>query len=319
MTAIPSLTVPVQPSARPAIKAVAPSPPATAGDQVELSRTVLANRISAVLNVGAIAACGLIGAGAAALTAGALPALAVAGLVGLGALAGSVGALFLSDRNANDAFRGLRTVAKRIADHLPGLAARIKPSEAERRIASAPRLTEDERRAFIDRLQPGDVVLDCTSNGVSFMVIVKTCGGKCDYTHAMMYDGDGKVLHSTDGGSQRGDLFTVLGKASHALAIRPDWKPGEAGRALQHGVDILGRPYDWFASMNEKRLGCAEMVYHMLMAGAPESDMKLQTTLGHVYPAPRDFLTLKGATVVAEAGQDRSFWNDIRSAFRVND
>ena len=104
----------------------------------------------------------------------------------------------------------------------------------------------------------------------------------------MMYEGCGQILHSTGAnGSHRSSLDDALKTATHAIAIRPAYHGQQAKDVLLHAQELLGRPYDWFADMKDDRLGCAEMVYHALMHGAPDSDMSMQTTLGHPYPAPR--------------------------------
>lgn len=286
-------------------------------DVVSIEQRVAANRISTALHLTGIGA---------AMTAGAYGAASLLGssafTAGAAAVAGAAGALVLAckflERSKEDVGSPLRQLAVRTSESLNKVQQNPSAGWGEVETAVAPTLTPSERQQFTAKLQPGDILLNCSGNSLFFVAVAKLFGNRTDFTHAMVYEGNGQVLHSTGArGSHRSALDDTLANSSRVVAVRPAYAEGEAGQVVDEARNLLGRGYDWVPSLDDKRLGCAEMAYHALMRGAPSSHMQLYKTMGYSYPSPRDFLTLNDAETVAEAGHKKTFVGQLNTVFRA--
>lgn len=170
------------------------------------------------------------------------------------------------------------------------------------------RVGESEIREFEQNLQPGDVILTLSDDDPMFHTIVSAQRKPLDFTHAAMYAGNGKIIEANTDTGQVGyrDTDSVLGQKAHVVAVRPHYKDGEAEKVVQQAKGYIGRPYDWFLSLGDKRLGCVELPFHAIKNGAPDHQVPISNLWGLTsYIFPSDFVLTSDSEVVASAGLAR--------------
>ncbi len=171
--------------------------------------------------------------------------------------------------------------------------------------AKARDVTTEEVEKFKSKLQPGDILLTMSNDDPMFHWLISLKKGSSEHTHAALYAGDGQVLEANSEtgkvGYRESDL--VFGNKSHLLAIRPNYNEGEAEAVVTQAESYVGRPYDWFASLSEKRLGCVEVPFHALNHAAPEHQVPVTNLLGvKKFIFPSDLTKTSDSEIVASAG-----------------
>ncbi len=94
---------------------------------------------------------------------------------------------------------------------------------------------------------------------------IRTATGT-DYSHAILYIGDGKVIEAIDQGVVERDLSLALAEATLAVALRRRFMNDAAQKlVVQMARKFLGRPYDYVGAAgaglahNRGKAACASM------------------------------------------------------------
>ncbi|MBI2266298.1 MAG: hypothetical protein HYU64_14225 [Armatimonadetes bacterium] len=182
-------------------------------------------------------------------------------------------------------------------------------------------ITEEKRQEILRAIQPGDIILE-TNNAYPNWQRFEMLTMRSNYTHAAMYEGDGRFIEATTGdpsgaGVVRSDLAEYLHGPILVEVIRPPYKtPKDRESAVQYLRSQLGKPYDsGFNLKDDSAIYCAELVQRALQAVPKRIETPLIRTLGRTAVAPDSFQEIEGAKVVYSDGSN--FWKNMASHWPV--
>jgi uncharacterized protein YycO len=170
-------------------------------------------------------------------------------------------------------------------------------------------ISDEERNKILSVIQPGDVILETSDSHPNWQRLeIVTLGST--YTHAAIYEGDGKFLEATTGdpsgkGVIRTDLKEYLEGPIHVKIIRPPYKDADDIKAaLDHARSQLDKPYDSaFNYEDDDKIYCAELVKKALDTCPSGIETPMANTLftrltGKKAVGPDNFGEIEGAKVV---------------------
>ncbi len=179
-------------------------------------------------------------------------------------------------------------------------------------LSVAPMVSDERREKILSLVQPGDIILETNANYPTWQIMEKIAGGS-DYTHAAIYEGDGKFLEATTGhesgfGVGRTDLREYLQGRLDIQILRPPYKSKEdIDAALDYARSQIGKPYDSaFDYSEDEKQYCAEYVAKALKAMPNPIDTPTFQFLGREVVLPNDFKSIKGVESIYDDGA--SIW-----------
>ncbi len=183
-----------------------------------------------------------------------------------------------------------------------------------RRIPTTVREISDEQRDHVIGLvQPGDILLStsCDYPGLARMEFWTV---RSDYTHAAIYEGNGKFLEATTpGGVKRSDLREYAHGRQKLAVIRPPYKTAQDREAaLEYCRTQLGKEYDSafnaFKAGSDNEFYCSELVYKALKSMPNPIEAPTHTCFGKEAIAPDAFFSLDGAQTVFDGNS--GYWKN---------
>ena len=170
-------------------------------------------------------------------------------------------------------------------------------------------ISEEQRNKILSVIQPGDVILETSDAYPNWQRMeVVTLGSV--YTHAAIYEGDGKFLEATTGdpsgkGVIRTDLKEYLEGPIHIKIVRPPYKDANDVKvALDYARAQLDKPYDSaFNYEDDSKIYCAELVKKAIDQCPSGIETPMAHTLftkltGKKAVGPDNFAEIEGAKVV---------------------
>ncbi|MBM3462409.1 MAG: hypothetical protein FJX76_09930 [Armatimonadetes bacterium] len=180
-----------------------------------------------------------------------------------------------------------------------------------------PEYSAEKRKHILDNIQPGDVILE-TNNAYPGWQRLEFYTLRSSYTHAAIYEGNGKFLEATTpGGVQRTDLADYLTGRIQVAIIRPDYKsPTDVTSALDYCRGELGKPYDnKFNTHGNDEIYCAELVYKALKQMPNPIEAPTRKVFGKEAVGPDAFFEIPNAKVIHDDGS--AYWKNRLSNWPV--
>lgn len=161
-----------------------------------------------------------------------------------------------------------------------------------------------EKEKVLDLMQPGDIILE-NNDAYPVWQILEKMALNSDFTHAAIYEGDGKFLEATPGdpsgkGVLRSDLREYMDGRINLQIIRPPYKtPEDREAALNYAKAQLGKPYDAkFSQKDDDSIYCSELVQRALASMPNPINVAINSVLGKKVVSPDAFQKIPGAKVV---------------------
>ncbi|MGE0489524.1 MAG: hypothetical protein AB7S38_09950 [Vulcanimicrobiota bacterium] len=192
----------------------------------------------------------------------------------------------------------------------------------ERRIPTSFGVMDDQRRQrFLASLEPGDVILE-TNLAYPGWKQFEHYALQSNYTHAALYEGNGKFLEATPhGGVQRSDIEKYLNDTVKVAVIKMPYA-SEADRqaALDNFRAIRGKPYNrtpnFLSEEHPSAFGCTEAVtYSLENIPNPIKVPRTEFATGHTTVSPAAFFKVEGAVVKFDDQAD--YFDDQRHSWPV--
>lgn len=177
-------------------------------------------------------------------------------------------------------------------------------------------ITNDQKTEIKNLLQPGDILLSTDNEYPVFQFIEKVTLGT-DWTHMVMYMGDGKIAESTTIGekfSANKSLDKYL-NTYHVAVVRPNYKTeADKNFALQYMKDAEGRLYDpYYDTSDESMLYCSEAAYHAFRKMPNPINLPLTHTFGRDIVSPDAVLNNPNTKLIWSSGSN--YWKNQLSHY----
>ncbi|MEW6282506.1 MAG: hypothetical protein AB1758_28110, partial [Candidatus Eremiobacterota bacterium] len=174
----------------------------------------------------------------------------------------------------------------------------------ERRIpTSFPVPDENRRKKILDALEPGDVILETNLAYPGWKQLVYFTLDS-NYTHAALYEGEGKFLEATPhGGVQRSDLEKYFNDTVKLAILKmPYATQQDRQAAIDNFRSIRGMPYNrtanFLTTARPRAFGCTEAVTWCLEnLPNPIRVPRASFSTGHETVSPAAFFQIPGVEV----------------------
>lgn len=167
---------------------------------------------------------------------------------------------------------------------------------------------DEQRDQVLKDIRPGDIILETNDAYPGWQFLEKLVFGS-SYTHAAIYEGDGKFIEATTGdpsgkGVVRNDLKEYLEGRISLEIIRPPYKSEEDKEsALNYARSQLGKSYDSAFNQNDdKEQYCAELVQRALEAMPNPIKVPITNFFGKKAVGPNAFQKIPDGKVVFSTG-----------------
>ncbi len=181
-------------------------------------------------------------------------------------------------------------------------------------LSTTSEISKENKQKILDSIKPGDIILETDNNYPGWQVMEKIAGNS-DFTHAAIYEGDGKFIEATTGhpsgmGVAKTELAEYLKGRVAIQIVRPPYKSEEDIKAaLNYANSQIGKPYDGaFNYEDSSEQYCAELVAKALDAMPNKIETPSFEVLGRKVVLPNSFQKIEGAEVVYDDGSD--FWKN---------
>ncbi|MBM3465491.1 MAG: hypothetical protein FJX76_25650, partial [Armatimonadetes bacterium] len=206
----------------------------------------------------------------------------------------------------------------------PGALAALRPASRLLQLrmpTDVPRMDADRVARLRSLLRPGDILLT-TDNAFPLLQAATYLTLGSNYTHSLVYEGDGKVLEVSVGGLGgegviRTSLEDRIGKRMLVEAIRPPYRSEKDRNAMVAFCRArIGAPYDYTFNLdNNRAYYCTELLYKALAAIPNPIQVPFVRVAGRVIAGLEDFKRVPGARVIYS---DRSnFWKNAAHRYPV--
>lgn len=152
-----------------------------------------------------------------------------------------------------------------------------------------------DRDFILENIRPGDIILETDATTPSWGIMEEFAGGG-EYTHAAIYEGDGKFLEATTEaptgkGVVRSDLKEYLSGRLRLEVIRPNYQSKEdIDAALNYARSQIGKPYDSeFDYSSDEKQYCSELVSKALASMPHKIEVPSVTVKGKKAVLPVSF------------------------------
>ncbi len=178
--------------------------------------------------------------------------------------------------------------------------------------------SQERREAILAALEPGDVILETNLSYPGWKQMLHFGLGS-NYTHAAMYEGDGKLLESSPHvGVQRSDLEKYFNEPVKLAIIKMPYA-SEADRqaALDNFRAIRGKAYNrtpnFLTEEHPKAFGCAEAVTYCLENLPNPIAVPRVSVAGKETVSPAAFKDIPGAVVKYDDEPD--YYDDLQHSW----
>gem|GEM_PF-820596 len=168
----------------------------------------------------------------------------------------------------------------------------------------APKLTEEQKTEIKASIQPGDIILTMYPGYPGWQVLEEVTA-RSHFTHAALYEGDGKVLETlSNSGVTRTELDDTLNDTALLEIIRPPYQTKEdRDSVIAYSQSKLGNSYDYaFNTDNDNELYCSEMLYWALKSMPHPMEVKGNNFMGRYIVGPQALESIPDSKVVFSTG-----------------
>lgn len=168
----------------------------------------------------------------------------------------------------------------------------------------APKLTEEQKAEIKATIQPGDIILTLYPGYPGWQVLEEITA-RSHFTHAALYEGDGKVLETlSNKGVTRTELDETLNDTALIEIIRPPYQTEEdRDSMIAYSQSKLDKPYDYaFNTDNDSELYCSEMIYWALKSMPHPMEVKGNHFMGRYIVGPQALESIPDSKVVFSTG-----------------